>query len=88
MINLSCLGNMNLKTYKEAIYSFVYILLSRNQFKLGYDILQTYHLTSSGSNDFNLNKLINVLNTEIEFIKWKEAIQSNILRNFLLLKRK
>jgi hypothetical protein len=75
---------MSLKTYDEAVYSYVFILLSRNQYKLAYDTLQTYHLTSSGSNDINLNKLINVLNTEFEFIKWKHAIQSRILSVYIV----
>ena len=76
---------MGIETYDEAVYSFVYILLSRNQYNLAYDILQTYHLTSSGTNDFTLSKLINVLNTEIEFIKWKNAIKSKII--ILIVKR-
>ena len=76
---------MGIETYDEAVYSFIYILLSRNQYNLTYDILQTYHLTSSGTNDFTLSKLINVLNTEIEFIKWKNAIKSKII--ILIVKR-
>jgi hypothetical protein len=67
---------MNLDSINEAIYSIIYLSLSRNDFRLAYDLLQMYHLKATGSKKQNLNQLINGLNSEFEFVKWRQAIES------------
>ena len=68
---------MNISNYSEIIYSILYILLSRNEFQLAYELSQVYHLTTSTSvKEKDLNVKINSLKTEFEFVKWQKAIKS------------
>lgn len=68
---------MNLKNKKEIIYSVVYLLFSKNHSSQGFDLLKMYHLTSDShlmSKEKDVNMLTKVLNSDLDFIKWKKEV--------------
>lgn len=74
---IDCLQEMNIRKQNEIVYSFVYLLLSKNLFQLGSDLLQMYHLTAKYESEENINTLINSLNADIQFVKWKQSLKDD-----------
>lgn len=72
---IDCLQTLNIRKQNEAIYSFVYLLLSKNLFSLATDLLQLYHLTAKYESEENTNNLILLLNADLQYIKWKKSIK-------------
>lgn len=68
---------MNLNNKKEVIYSVVFLLFSKNYFNHGFDLLKMYHLTYDSSlmtKEKDVNTLTKILNSDLDFIKWKFEI--------------
>jgi hypothetical protein len=65
---------MNLRNKNEIVYSLVVLLFSQNNFKLGTNLLQMYHLTNS-LEEPETSILISILNPNLDYIKWREAIK-------------
>ncbi|RMZ94177.1 TATA box-binding -associated factor RNA polymerase I subunit A [Brachionus plicatilis] len=74
---IDCLHSMNLNKKKEVIYSVVFLLFSKNYFNQGIDLLKMYHLASDSSlmaKEKYVNVLTKILNSDLDFIKWKYEI--------------
>jgi len=73
---IDCLQAMNIRKQNEIVYSFVLLLLSKNLFQSGYDLLQMYHLTAKYEKEEDINTLVNSLNADFEYIKWKRSLKT------------
>lgn len=67
---------MNLKNKNEIVYSLVLLLFSHKNFILGNNLLQMYHLTNN-LEEHETNLLISILNPNLDYIKWREAIEKD-----------
>ena len=73
---IDCLLSMNLKNKNEIVYSLVLLLFSQKYFVLGTNLLQMYHLTNN-LEEPETNLLISILNPNLDYVKWREAIESD-----------
>lgn len=71
---IDCLKAMNIRKQNEVVYSFVYLLMSKNLFDMGVDLLQMYHLTAKYESEEDINTLVSLLNADFQYIKWKKSL--------------